>query len=173
MNEVAFVALVCSYLLMDVVVQLVRTSWTKWSRGGAEAARRNAVPVAFPLDHTRPGVHEVVVREEDGFEPRFLPVRAELGAGEVSLREEDGRLRVLVHDDARGMPRRGRRPTALRITAGEWVRWQINQRFIACACTGRWSYQLLTVNVAYGEIGDSRLFLGVPDRFVDERASLF
>ncbi|MFD7130855.1 hypothetical protein [Streptomyces sp. NPDC059894] len=32
---------------MDVTVQWIRTSWTKESRGGEAAARRNAVPVGF------------------------------------------------------------------------------------------------------------------------------
>lgn len=32
---------------MDAVVQWVCTSWTKKSRGGAEAARRNAAPMLW------------------------------------------------------------------------------------------------------------------------------
>ena len=172
-KAVALLTLVCFHLRMDVVVQLVRTSWTKRSRGGAEAARRNAVPEAFPLIHTGSAVHEVVIREENDFEPAWLPVRAEVGTDDVSLQQQGGRLRVLVNDNPRGRPSRWRRPPAVRIGRGEWLRWQINQRFVSCACTGRWHYELLTLNVAYGEVADPNLFLGTPDRFVDERASLF
>lgn len=153
-------------------MQLVRTSWTKRSRGGVEAARRNAVPVAFPLPHARAGVHEVLVRELDGFAPEFLPVRADLATDDVSLKEEDGRLRVLVNDNPRGAPRRHRRVPAVRIAPGEWVRWQINQRFVSC-CSGEWRYQLMTLNVAYGSGVDLESFFGTPTRFVDERESLF
>lgn len=155
------------------MVQLVRTSWTKRSRGGEGAARRNAVPVAFPLNDTRPAVHEVLLREERGFVPEWKAVRDALETDDVSLREEDGRLRVFVNDDRYGMPRRHRRPTAVRVLPGEWARWQINQRFAGgCCCGAEWRYQLLTLNVAYGEVRDPAVFLGEPSRVVDERALL-
>lgn len=83
---------------VDVVVQWVRTSWTKRSRGGTEAARRNAVPTAFPLPILRtPFVHEVLTDEHDDFQPHSttrdgLPDSDDdLG---VSLREAGGLLRI-------------------------------------------------------------------------------
>ena len=158
---------------VDVVVQVVRTSWTKRSRGGVEAGRRNAVPVGFPLIHTGAGVHEVTAQEWNGFEPEWLPVRGELATDDVSLKEDGGRLRVQVNDAPYGRLRRHRRPPAVRIGAGEWVRWQINQRFTACCpCGDEWRYQLMTINVAYGVVSDPNLFLGMPTRVVDERALL-
>jgi hypothetical protein len=57
---------------MMIIVQRVVTSWTKQSRGGAAAARRNAVPEAFSLPAAGPGavwVHEVDAREHDDFTP--------------------------------------------------------------------------------------------------------
>lgn len=46
---------------VDVVAQLVRTSWTKLSRGGDAAARGNAAPVGFALPAPRrPLAHEVL-----------------------------------------------------------------------------------------------------------------
>jgi uncharacterized protein YbdZ (MbtH family) len=56
---------------VDIVVQWVRTSWTKRSRGGVAATRRNAVPVGFELPAVSPPlVHEVVMGEHDDFQPR-------------------------------------------------------------------------------------------------------
>ncbi|WP_222721449.1 hypothetical protein, partial [Actinomadura sp. HBU206391] len=50
--------------VVETVVQWVRTSWAKRSRGGAEAARRNAVPVAFLLPAFEPPfVHEIAMDE--------------------------------------------------------------------------------------------------------------
>ena len=57
---------------MDVVVQRVRTSWTKASRGGAGAAARNAAPTVFSLPPgLHSGLHEVVIRESDAFSPQM------------------------------------------------------------------------------------------------------
>ncbi|MEU8155748.1 hypothetical protein AB0B94_18985 [Micromonospora sp. NPDC048986] len=54
---------------MDAVVQWVRTSWTKRSRGDAEATRRNAVPVSFVLpERAVPFVQEITMSEAVGFE---------------------------------------------------------------------------------------------------------
>ncbi|MEV0175804.1 hypothetical protein AB0I00_32405 [Streptomyces sp. NPDC050803] len=56
---------------MDITVQWVRTSWTKQSRGGEAAARRNAVPIGFSLPRVPSGLaHFVQMSEHDGFEPR-------------------------------------------------------------------------------------------------------
>lgn len=55
-----------------IVVQRVVTQWTKQSRGGAPATRRNAVPEAFPVPSTGRSavlVHAVEARERDGFAP--------------------------------------------------------------------------------------------------------
>ncbi|HYI15499.1 MAG TPA: hypothetical protein VEX37_08915 [Thermomicrobiales bacterium] len=156
---------------MDVIVQVVRTSWTKRSRGGLEAARRNAAPIGFVLPTTRaPLVHEVFIEEVVGFEPRGL-IRSELAASElVQLRLEDGLLRVQCPVTPWGMPRRWRRPPAVRLALGGWLRWQVNYRF-AGSCGGDWSYRLDTVNVAHGPVVLD-VFLGVPTRHVDERAGL-
>ncbi|MDT0546350.1 MULTISPECIES: hypothetical protein [Streptomyces] len=155
---------------MDAVVQWVRTEWTKTSRGGTEAARRNAAPLAFPLP---PGlasaVHEVVMREADAFEPH-TSVR-ELPDPGVALREAGGLLRVRPPEASLfSMPRRHRRPPAVRLGPGEWLRWRINYRFVGF-CGGEWSYRLDTLNVAYGPAAPD-VFLGSPTRRVDERAYL-
>jgi hypothetical protein len=156
---------------VDAIVQVVRTSWTKRSRGGLEAARRNAAPEGLVLPTTRPPlVHEVLIDEAVGFEPREV-ARGELAAVElVQLRLEHGLLRVQCPVTPWGMPRRWRRPPAVRLAPGEWLRWQVNYRF-AGSCGGDWSYRLDTLNVAHGPVAPE-VFLGVPTRHVDERAGL-
>ncbi|MEU5068901.1 hypothetical protein ACFVJM_39385 [Streptomyces virginiae] len=152
---------------MNVVVQRVRTTWTKASRGGAAAAVRNAAPMAFPLppDLTS-GLHEVQMREADGFQPheRVLDF-ADL---EVTLREADGSLRVSPPQMSSFAthPRSGR-PPAARISAGQWLRWQVNYRLIA-SYGGQWHYRLDTFNVAYGTV-TPETFLGTPTRTIDEQ----
>lgn len=155
---------------MDAVVQRVRTSWTKKSRGGSEAARRNAAPTVFLLP---PGLssalHEVAMGEADSFEPR-MQVR-DLSAPGMILRKVDGLLRVDPPEVTMfGMPRRNRRPPAVRLAPGQWLQWQINHRFVG-SCDGAWSYQLATFNILYGPAAPD-VFLSVPTRRVDERGAL-
>jgi hypothetical protein len=154
---------------MDVVAQWVRTSWTKQSRGGAEATRRNAAPVAFLLPEvTMPLVHEVTMNERDGFEPRSSSRHAEPARDGVQLREADGLLRVmLVSRQWPGVIRR--RPPAVRLRRGEWLRWQINYRFVSDR--GPTHYRLDTLNLAYGQVS-ADVFMGTPTRRVDERVQL-
>ncbi|MEW1588280.1 hypothetical protein AB0283_22900 [Micromonospora vinacea] len=156
---------------MDAVVQWVRTSWTRRSRGGAGATRRNAVPVSFALPaRTAPLTQEIEMAEADGFEPREGLTRPPYRS-EVRLRLEDGRLRVELLASAWGMPRRHRRPPAVRLAEGEWLRWQINYRFTGMS-GGAWLYRLDTLNLAHGAVPVDT-FLGEPPRFIDERAQIW
>ena len=154
---------------MDVIAQWVRTSWTKRSRGGPAAAHRNAVPAGFRLpDIQSPLVHVVLMAEHDGFNPRESLHYGEPDQGEVLLHEAAGRLRVELVIKPFGMPRRWRRPSAVRLSPGEWVRWRVNYRF---PDEDSWSYRLDTLNLAYGPV-PSDVFIGTPTLSVDERASL-
>ncbi|HEX6360447.1 hypothetical protein [Actinophytocola sp.] len=157
---------------MEVAVQCVRTWWTKRSRGGQEAARRNAAPIAFPLpNRPLPFLHEAVMHEHDGFQPRLatrdLPASS-LDSG-VLLKEVDELLRVHLVVTPYGSPRRNRRPSARRLAPGEWLRWQVNFRFSGYH---EWSYRLDTYNAGYGP-AQADLFLGTPTHHVDELAILF
>ncbi|MFD6493479.1 hypothetical protein ACFV99_23735 [Streptomyces sp. NPDC059944] len=155
---------------MDVVVQRIRTSWTKKSRGGPGAARRNAAPTAFSSPpRFNATFHEVAMRESDSFEPH-VQVR-DLSAPGTILREVDGLLRVDPPEVSMfAMPRRDRRPPAVRLAPGQWLQWQINHRFVG-RCDGAWSYRLETFNIVYGSAARD-VFLGAPTRRVDERRSL-
>lgn len=165
---------------VPVTVQWVRTSWTKRSRGGEAAARRNAVPVGFALPggvvssgraaskgRPVPLAHTVAVREWEDFTP--VEGRAELKNVDVQLRRVDGRLRVLPRVEPMfGLPPRPRRPPAVRLVPGQWVRWQLNYRFSSAAGVRDWSYWLDTFNIAYGPV-TADVFLGTPDFHVDEQ----
>ncbi|MBK3580373.1 hypothetical protein JHN63_42630 [Streptomyces sp. MBT65] len=153
---------------VPVTVQYVRTSWTKRSRGGTAAARRNAVPVGFALPSgLLPLAHTVQIREREDFTPH--EGRTEVKHVDVQLRRVDGRLRVLPRvQPLFGLPPRPRRPPAVRLVPGQWVRWQLNYRFSSAAGVRDWSYWLDTFNIAYGPVTDD-VFLGMPDFHVDEQ----
>ncbi|SFG37270.1 hypothetical protein SAMN02787118_119151 [Streptomyces mirabilis] len=107
--------------------------------------------------------------EADSFEPR-MQVR-DLSAPGVILREVDGLLRVDPPEVTMfGMPRRNRRPRAVRLAPGQWLQWLINYRFVG-RCDGAWSYQLETFNIFFGSAAPD-VFLGIPTRRVDERGTL-
>lgn len=152
-------------------MQWVRTEWTKASRGGVEAGRRNSVPVAFALPHGRAAVHEVTQREWEDFAPVWSKEQDSVDRVRLSLREEDGVLTVQFHDTMIARPTRFARPSPVRLSRGEWVRWQLNHRWVRPR-DGGWNYELTTLNLAYGEVKDLRVFLGEPTRYVDERARL-
>lgn len=156
----------------QATLQIVTTRWTKRSRGGAGATRRNATPVAFLLPAgDAPLAHEVEMREEQD----FRPVESTGGPAiseKVALRVRDGRLTVFVPvPEWHAIPPRPRRPPAVRLAPGEWARWQLNYRFSSLAGMQDWSYWQDTVNVAFGPVS-REVFLGAPTYEVDERGSL-
>ncbi|MFZ3467636.1 hypothetical protein ACODT3_39225 [Streptomyces sp. 4.24] len=157
---------------MEITVQWIRTSWTKESRGGEAASRRNAAPIGFALPPagTATSAHVVRMQEDDGFRPRA----AQEGRDhvDVRLREADGRLRVFPRvQPLFALPPRPRRPPAVRLAPGQWVRWQLNYRFSSAMGIRGWSYWLDTFNIAYGPV-DTDVFLSTPTVFIDEKGPL-
>ncbi|MER7419118.1 hypothetical protein ABT346_20440 [Micromonospora peucetia] len=156
---------------MDIVAQWVRVSWTKQSRGGHHAARRNALPTAFTLpQHHAPLTHEVTMHEHDGFQPVISLHNRAPSCNALQLRHTEDQVRIELIPTAWGMPRRHRRPPAVRLPRGQWLRWQINYRFIH-HCTGNWLYRLDTLNIAHGP-APVDVFLTEPHQSIDERAYL-
>ncbi|MER8062726.1 MULTISPECIES: hypothetical protein [unclassified Streptomyces] len=156
---------------MEITVQWIRTSWTKQSRGGEAAARRNAAPVGFTVPASPPPfAHVVGMHEQDSFEP--CGGQEDLRKVDVQLREADGRLRVLPRvRPLFAVPPRPRRPPAVRLAPGQWVRWQLNYRFGSAAGIRNWSYWMDTFNIAYGSV-EADVFLSEPTVCVDERGPL-
>jgi hypothetical protein len=110
----------------------------------------------------------VTIDERTGFEPHATLHPGCEPSGVLLHETEDG-LRVQVEIDRYGMPRRDRRPPAVRLMTGNWIRWQINYRFPPpCACGDEWRYRLDTLNLAYGPV-EIDTFAGTPTYFVDER----
>jgi hypothetical protein len=95
---------------------------------------------------------------------------AQLRYAELTLDRDGDQLRVSLHPWSFDMPRRHRRPPAVRLAAGQWLRWQINYRSVRVN-GGEWHYRLDTFNVAFGT-AYADLFLGEPTRKIDELASL-
>ncbi|WP_242904021.1 hypothetical protein [Actinomadura terrae] len=141
---------------MDIAVQRIRVTWTKRSRGGGAAARRNAVPAAFPLpDEAQPFVHRVTMSEAEDFLPRHAVER--VLPEDVALEERDGRLLVSLRDGrARDVP----------LGRGQTLRWRINKRVTPCC--GPPYYLAVTLNVVYGRAA-GETFLHRPVRVLDER----
>lgn len=108
--------------------------------------------------------------ERDGFVSRDSLEHVEPTADEVVLDCSGDTLRVELLASPFGMPRRWRRPPAVRLTRGDWVRWQINYRF-ATSSSGDWTYRLDTLNLAYGHVAPDA-FLGPPTHFINKRAAL-
>lgn len=156
---------------MEITVQWIRTTWTKESRGGDAAARRNAAPVGFALPNEAvPLAHVIRMHECDGFEP--YDSREALSKVDVQLREADGRLRVFPRvQPLFALPPRKRRPPGVRLVPGQWVRWQLNYRFSSALGIRGWTYWLDTFNIAYGPV-NADVFLSEPTVFIDERGPL-
>ncbi|WP_405576138.1 hypothetical protein [Streptomyces sp. NBC_01092] len=156
---------------MEITVQWIRTTWTKESRGGDAAARRNAAPVGFALPHeAAPLAHVIRMHERDGFEP--YDSREALSEVDVQLREADERLRVFPRvQPLFALQPRKRRPPGVRLVPGQWVRWQLNYRFSSALGIRGWTYWLDTFNIAYGPV-NADVFLSAPTVFIDERGPL-
>ncbi|WP_230858159.1 hypothetical protein [Actinoplanes aureus] len=162
-----------------VVAQWVSTEWTRNSRGGEAAARRNAIPVGFRLPASRTGVvHEIVMTEGNGFEPVESlgnePAEREPSLARCGLRlvRSDERVRVELLPARSGAPSRDRRPSGIWLGPGQWLRWQVNYRVTWPPIQGgRSSYRQDTLNLAVGPV-HPELFFGTPTRHVDERAYL-
>ncbi|WP_151482435.1 hypothetical protein [Streptomyces albicerus] len=153
---------------MEITVQWIRTSWTKRSRGGEAASRRNAAPIGFALPSAETAsAHVIRMHERDGFKP--YDTQEDRGRIDVQLRETDGRLRVFPRvQPLFALPPR---PPAVRLAPGQWVRWQLNYRFSSTAGMQDWSYWLDTFNIAYGPV-NAEVFLSTPTVFVDEQGPL-
>jgi hypothetical protein len=148
-------------------VQVVRTSWTKLSRGMPGAASRSGLAEAARLPGGLDGqMHELHFAEESNSTcvERLAPVDVR-----ISVRRVDGGgLLVSLADPVyRGVPRRGFRPR-VPLSPGAWLRWRYNWRWPG---KDTWFYEDEVWNIAHGDV-DAGAFLGEPGSVVDERVSL-
>jgi hypothetical protein len=156
---------------MDVIVQRVRTAWSKKSRGFRHATLRNAAPIAIELPYgPLPLFHDITMDEDDDFTPRVKVLHEAPSQREFGLRLVGAALRVQLPNGF-GVPVRFHRPAVL-LQPGEWVRWHLNNRFTSTTTRGGWYYTLNTVSIALGPMPPDA-FLGEAPHIIDERAALW
>jgi hypothetical protein len=159
---------------MEIIIQAIQTIWTKTSRGGPGATRRNAVPEAFPLplrDQRKVTVfpalvlHQLHYAERGEFRPMPQPLTTgalldTLTIDQLSIHPLDdaGIVRVTYHprrpsylgyarDDSGEYRPGGLEALALRL--GEWGRVRYNWRHGATVSVDDWWYDLWVVNVGF------------------------
>jgi hypothetical protein len=59
----------------------------------------------------------------------------------------------------------------LLLQPGEWVRWQLNNRWSSATGMGDWHYTLTTISIALGPM-PLDTFLGEAPHVIDEKAAL-
>lgn len=148
-----------------LVIQELRTTWTKISRGGQGAAKRNSTPLEMPLPMPPSGavfVHRVHFSEFDEFAPSPRSAHSQ-DTVPHDLSGFDGYFDgndVLVRTHWTphlGLPKRpnGRR---IRLHLGEYCRLFHNGR-LTDHDTGEWSYQSTVINIALVEEPTLELFM--------------
>jgi hypothetical protein len=164
-----------------VVIQEVLLSWTKASRGGAGAARRNAVPLIAPLPpNISPAgdvlFHVVRLEEHQDFAAREqFQQRHTLPASRRCLsfqRVDDGIAVSYARNRECGAPGGDLRPPRhlFVVHPGELARAICNGRFVG---EGAWWYEQMVANVAVLMRRDlPRFHELVPAAVADLRASL-
>lgn len=169
-----------------LIVQHIHITWTKVSRGGRLAQRRNQISNAFPLPQPPPArfdkqEHYIVDRIEFGEGNEFAePIRREVSPGlEIPFRARNCRVEIkagipeVTFEWTDGAPRRDyidksgtqvpvRKTFSL--SEGRWGRVEYNARF-SCRDFGMWSYEHEIINVAFADPDDSNLFLNTQPEF--------
>jgi hypothetical protein len=169
-----------------ILVQHITSGWSKASRGGPSAARRNAVPEELPLPTAGAGKrgdtliqHTVFYGEGNDFaSPSHDALTAE-GAGVIRVgcvRVEPlaGGVRVVFEYDPRraGAPPRDTHPrasakTGFELGAGEWGRVLYNGRF--SSDEGGWWYEKTVVNVGCHDEAKAEAFVSTPPQYTINR----
>jgi hypothetical protein len=165
---------------MSIVVQEVRTRWTKQSRGGTRAALRSAFPRVLRIPHPSVGdsnvlFHLVELDEAADFQPcdrcdNISLDRVLTRVGTVDLLLEHETLRVQFQwSSLRGAPRRTN-ARAIRLRPAEWCQGLSNAR---SGYDRSWSYEDISINVAYHPASLDLFQHTLPQQQDDSRADLW
>lgn len=145
--------------------QIIKTSWTKSSRGGALATTRNAVPLALPMPDLQGGtlqVQHLFYSEGTAFKSpstksKLLDITPELRYehGSFALDWNGVELRTELRDSDWYLGAPGIKSTNPKIghytlESGQWVRLRWQGRFSDWD-TGNWWYEHTCINVAHFE----------------------
>lgn len=151
-----------------IVVQHSLTHWTKASRGGEGAVKRNAVPEAtiLPLSRIetagRTGLlHKLAYREENGFARQdealqLDPLLSKLIVGciTINLDRDTVSASFRYRWSCCGSPEREWTRKTLRMAEGEWGQMVYNGRFVD-SDGGRWWYEKKAINIGlFSELSD-------------------
>ena len=153
-----------------VIVQQINTHWTKASRGGESAGRRNAVPeiACVPIERIAGEPHSLVHHrisygERSGFaHPReeicINPTIAPLVVGCVTIGYTDHEARAAFYYErgCGGAPERGWAQQTIHLAVNEWGQIVYNGRFGGWDCG--WWYEKTVVNIGLFEHITSDVF---------------
>ena len=156
---------------MFVIVQEIKTQWTKASRGGEGASRRNTVQDALivaKLPQTLPAlplVHQrTVYAEEADFQPAqtqteihdlMLNRHVLIGCVRIIPQAEQLQLAYQPGIACAGAPKRAFTRKDFTLMPDTWARISYNGRF--GWATG-WSYHKTVFNIAYMSATDAEIF---------------
>lgn len=153
-----------------LIVQTIRSSWTKASRGAPGAIARNTVPEYLPI--SSPNIdpidlqvlyHEIAFEEATGFQspkeriyinPTIYPP-----SGCITV-ERIGREAHVTYkySGVGGAPYRSVKRHTIRAGVGDWLQMRENGRFLIL-WSGDWSYQKIVVNAGLFNNISARYFL--------------
>jgi hypothetical protein len=167
-------------IVLSLLIQHITTDWTKASRGGDGARRRNAVPERLPIpdELVAPNclirMHRVQFDEAADFQPEYSTAMEDslefLHCRGMALQfEGDGVDVSFVRDhfnaaiaDRRIVDATGKvvsQIPAFRLKAGQWGQLVNNGRYTDVD-TGNWSYEKSIVNIAlFAAEVDAQLFV--------------
>lgn len=171
----------------SVILQQIIVRWTKASRGGTNASKRNAVADAFQLaeipQHNFQNAlihHQLTFTEEIGFvspsvemnvEQLQIPLQlTELACMRFQVKPDVATFQPLENMTCLGAPRRNLVFKRMELSVGQWGRFMLNGRF---GFANEWSYQKMVTNIAFVETVDRDIFLGEPDQFIQAMADLW
>lgn len=148
-----------------MIIQRIHTTWTKASRGGDGAYRRERLPRCLPLPlecfTADFAIHRVDFSEFDDFRPVGSVAKgrspSDLGICDLSLKVDDEGLVVQFIRDPRNAAGANRMdrddsgnmvhmPHAFSLKDDEWGRLSYNGRYVD-SDTGDWSYQQSIYNI--------------------------
>ena len=164
----------------SLYLQVIRTTWTKKSRGGELAGPRNAVPLALPVEYWQTGclsVRCITYSESDVFQtPTTIREQLDLtnalrfnwGSFALNWDEQIAKTEFHPADWSVGAP--GIKSFApiigqFIVADDEWVRLRWQGRF-SDYDDGRWWYEHTCINVARfdGEINPNIFLQGEPTK---------
>ena len=166
-----------------LIVQRITTEWTKASRGGDDAAVRNATPDALrlpPIANAAPDylLHDIRFLEWENYECHSDVIESD---AQTHIRIEP----LFIHATKElvttrfvwswhhcGAPERDSHDL-FQLSAGQWGRFTCNGRFGAESSSGReWGYHNTVFNVALTESFNEHLFIETTPDADDSRLAV-